>query len=230
MITTVIFDMDDTLYDEIDYCRSGFAAVSEFVGGLGNLPDSATKEAIFRTLWAEFTAGNHTSTFNTALEKLGIGYDDGMIGDLVGVYRRHEPDITLPADSKAVLDQLREKYALGLLSDGFLPAQQLKVKALGIEPYFEHIVYTEELGRKYWKPSEKGFKMLIKALNARGENCVYVADNSAKDFIAPNKLGFETIQLVRPHRIHTDSPFAPEAAPSHIIGSISQLPGILGQL
>jgi len=31
MITTVIFDLDDTLYDEIDYCRSGFASVAEFL-------------------------------------------------------------------------------------------------------------------------------------------------------------------------------------------------------
>jgi FMN phosphatase YigB (HAD superfamily) len=31
MITTVIFDLDDTLYDEIDYCKSGFMAVAEFL-------------------------------------------------------------------------------------------------------------------------------------------------------------------------------------------------------
>ena len=35
MITTVVFDLDDTLYDEVEYCRSGFEAVAEF---LANLP------------------------------------------------------------------------------------------------------------------------------------------------------------------------------------------------
>jgi len=31
MITTIVFDLDDTLYDEIDYCKSGFASVAEFI-------------------------------------------------------------------------------------------------------------------------------------------------------------------------------------------------------
>jgi FMN phosphatase YigB (HAD superfamily) len=31
MITTVVFDLDDTLYDEIEYCRSGFTSVAEFI-------------------------------------------------------------------------------------------------------------------------------------------------------------------------------------------------------
>jgi len=37
MITTVVFDLDDTLYDELDYCRSGFRAVAESVA---DLPDA----------------------------------------------------------------------------------------------------------------------------------------------------------------------------------------------
>ena len=31
MITTVVFDLDDTLYDEIEYIKSGFTAVAEFL-------------------------------------------------------------------------------------------------------------------------------------------------------------------------------------------------------
>ena len=37
MITTVVFDLDDTLYDEIEYCKCGFTAVSKF---LANLPEA----------------------------------------------------------------------------------------------------------------------------------------------------------------------------------------------
>jgi len=227
MITTVVFDLDDTLYDEIDYCRSGFAAVARF---LANLLGTPTAERIFDCFWRQFTAGSRTKTFNTALEELGIDYDEKLIGELVKVYRNHVPEITLPADSGDVLSRLSGKYALALLTDGFLPAQQLKVQALGLEKYFKCIIYTEQLGRNCWKPSPAGFEKLMQDLNARPETISFIADNEKKDFIAPNKLGFLTIQLIRPARIHTESSPELGAAARYIIHKISELPGLLEKL
>jgi len=202
MITTVVFDLDDTLYDEIEYCRSGFASAAEFIA---NLPKAPPAPDIFDALWRQFTTGSRKNTFNTALDELGIRYNDGLIQELVKVYRDHVPKITLPADSRDVLVELRDKYTLALLTDGFLPAQQLKVKALGIEEYFKCIIYTEQLGRDCWKPSPIGFEKLLKTLNTKAETVAYVADNEKKDFIGPNKLGILTIQIIRPARIHTES-------------------------
>ena len=120
MITTVVFDLDDTLYDEIEYCRSGFAAVAEFLSEPPRMPPA---ESIFSSLWRHFTAGNRTKTFNAALDELDIDYDDRRIGELVNVYRSHIPNITLPRDSRDVLCELRAKFTLALLTDGFLPGQ-----------------------------------------------------------------------------------------------------------
>jgi len=237
MITTVVFDLDDTLYDEIDYCKSSFAAVAEF---LANLPEprpssmgegeSPSAEGISAVLWEQFTTGNRTKTFNTALEKLSMDYDDKLIGELIKVYRNHNPKITLPQDSRDLLCELSTKYTLALLTDGFLPAQELKVRALGIEKYFKYIVYTEQLGREFWKPSPAGFEKIMQTLRAKPENMAYIADNEKKDFIAPNKLGFFTIQLIRPARIHRTVCGGPEAAAQHTIGQISQLSGLLEKL
>jgi len=256
MITTVVFDLDDTLYDEIEYCKSGFAAVAEFLANrseprpssmdeheapstpLQPRPSPRQAERIFGVLWEQFTTGNRTKTFNAALDELGIGYNDKLIGELIEIYRNHNPKITLPKDSRDVLCELSTKYTLALLTDGFLPAQKLKVQALGIEKYFELIVYTEQLGRECWKPSPAGFEKIIQALRAKPENTAYIADNEKKDFIAPNKLGFLTIQIIRPARIHTSVCGEREAAaqlrprPSprraqHTIDQISQLSGLL---
>ena len=230
MITTVVFDLDDTLYDEIDYCRSGLASVAEFLADLPGIPPA---ERIFEVFWTEFTAGNRTKTFNAALEQLGIAADtddNKLIGDLVKVYRSHVPKITLPDDSRDVLEQLSDKYTLAMLTDGFLPAQRLKVEALGIEGYFKCIIYTEKLGRVFWKPSPAGFEELIRTLGAKPQNIVYVADNEKKDFIAPNKLGFLTVQLVRPARIHTDSSSDAGAAAQYVIHKISRLTPLLDKL
>jgi len=224
MITTVVFDLDDTLYDEVEYCRSGFSSVSKFLGSLPEMPPS---ERLFDAFWKQFTAGNHTRTFNAALDKLGIGYEDKLIQQLIYVYRNHDPKIKLPRESREVLSELSEKFTLALLTDGFLPAQQLKVQALGIEKYFKCIIYTEQFGREFWKPSPAGFEKLMETLNAKAESMAYVADNQMKDFIAPNRLGFVTIQIIRPARLHSESSQEPDSAAQYTIHQISQLPPLL---
>ncbi|MFA5252761.1 MAG: HAD family hydrolase, partial [Phycisphaerae bacterium] len=165
-----------------------------------------------------------------ALDDLGLSYDDQLIQKLVETYRGHSPRILLPADSEKVLRQLSKKYTLALLTDGFLPAQQLKVQALKIENYFKCIIYTEQLGRQYWKPSPAGFEKLMQTLNAKPRTIAYVADNEEKDFIAPNKLGFLTIQITRPNRIHTSTSDAPNASAKQVIRKITQLPALLEKL
>lgn len=223
MITTVIFDMDDTLYDEVDYCASGFRAVAGYLAETF----AADKDAAFEALWGEFSAGNHRETFNCALDKLGIAYEIDDINRLVELYRNHKPDISLPSESKQILDQLNKDYSLALLTDGFLPAQKLKVDALGIEHYFKHIVYTEELGRQFWKPNPKGFEMILEKLSAKAENTVYIADNAKKDFIGPNSLGMDTIQLKRANKVHLSDAPDENGMPNSIIDSIILLPSLL---
>ena len=224
MITTVVFDLDDTLYDEVEYCKSGFISVSEFLADLPRMPPA---ESLFDAFWKQFNAGNHSKTFNTALSELGIGYDDKLIRQLIKVYRNHEPNITLPQESREVLSELDPRFTLALLTDGFLPSQQLKVQALEIEQYFKCIIYTEQLGREFWKPSPAGFEKIMETLNVKSQSMAYVADNQMKDFIAPNKLGFATIQIIRPARLHLESSQEPDSAAKYTIRQISQLPPLL---
>ena len=226
MITTVIFDMDDTLYDEVEYCASGFRAVAKYLAETFGV----NADAGFDLLWGEFSAGNHKETFNAALDGLGIAYEIDDIKKLVSLYRTHKPDIILPTDSKDVLGLLESDYPLALLTDGFLPAQKLKVGALGIEPYFKYIVYTEELGRQFWKPNPKGFEMILEKLSAKAENTVYIADNAKKDFIGPNTLKMHTIQLKRANKVHLSAPPGPNAVPDITTDSIMRIPEILKNL
>ena len=224
MITTVVFDLDDTLYDEVAYCKSGFTSVSEF---LADMPGFPPAERLFDALWKQFTGGNHIKTFNAALDELGIDYDGKLIRELIEVYRNHVPTIELPQESRDVLSQLSDKFTLALLTDGFLPAQRLKVQALGLEEYINCIIYTEQLGREFWKPSPVGFEKLMETLNVKAETMVYVADNEIKDFIAPNRLGFVTIQVIRPARLNSESSQEPDSGARYKIRQMSQLPTLL---
>lgn len=226
MLTTIIFDMDDTLYDEIDYCRSGFAAIDTYLSAIYQTDAGA----IFEALWAQFNAGNHTTTFNAALDSLDIDYDQKTIKNLIKVYREHKPDISLDEQTFEILIALSQKYDLALITDGFLPAQKLKIEALGLKKFFKCIVCTEELGREFWKPHPKGFEMILENLRADPKNTVCIADNAKKDFIAPNAMSITTIQLIRPNKVHLTQPESPRAAPKHTINTIDELPPLLEKL
>lgn len=227
MIKTVLFDLDDTLYDEIDYCRSGFQAVSEYMSGVYGV----SGDQAFKIMWQEFNFGDRGRVFNAVFEGLGISADDEGIFKLVEVYRGHKPDILLPDDSEEVLRGLSENYKLGLVSDGYLPAQRLKVEALGIENYFETMVFTEELGREFWKPSPRGFEVACENLGSSYEQCVYVADNAEKDFEGPNKLGFGgTIQLIREKKVHFGEGKSEISRPGHVINSLLELEVLIESL
>jgi len=227
MITTVIFDLDDTLYDELQYCKSGFRAVAESL--VEKKGASFDAERIFETLNEQFRSGDRTKIFNAALERLNIGYDRQLIAELVRVYRNHRPQINLPQDAGTTLEKLSKDYRLAMLTDGFMPAQRLKVEALKIARYFECIIYTEELGREYWKPSQTGFKRLLEKMQITADSAAYIADNVEKDFIAPNSLRMMTVQIIRAERIRPASvPCKPEAAPRHIIKTLTQLTELLG--
>ncbi len=231
MLKCIVFDMDDTLYDEIEYCKSGFRAVAEAIGDLVTSQQPPPEaEEFYNVLWSQFAAGNHKTTFNAVLEQFAIAYDDNLIAKLVETYRQHYPSITLPAESENVLKDLQTDYKLALLTDGYLPAQRLKAQALGIEKYFKCIIYTEELGREFWKPSPTGFEKITNELKVEGKDCAYISDNAAKDFIAPNKLGFETVQIIRKNAIHREPPLDEFAKPDLVIKSLDKLPALLKTL
>lgn len=228
MVKAVIFDLDDTLYDEISYCKSGFDAVAEC---LSQSHLDLNKEQVFDAFWDEFCNGDKTKVFNHGLSRVNINPDRHLVKSLVEVYRQHRPEMSLPKESKAVLKILSGNYKLGLLSDGFLPAQELKVEVLGIAKYFQAIVYTEALGREFWKPSTVGFEKICKDLQVEASECVYIADNVAKDFYPANKLGFaSSIQLVSSKGVHKTRLKGKDYAAKVKIESLSQLPELLKTL
>jgi putative hydrolase of the HAD superfamily len=225
MIKCIAFDMDDTLYDEADYYKSGFSVIADKIAK----DFSLNAKDVFEKMWELFSNGTRKDVFNTAAEKLGLKFDEQYIKLLVSVFREHKPDIILPADTRQVLTDSKKRYKLGLITDGWLPGQEYKVKALGIESFFDSIIYTEKLGTQFWKPSPKGFEKLLADLKINATEAVYVGDNLEKDFIAPNRMGYKTIRLVRSKGIHTSSAASKDAEAQYEIDSITKLNDLLNK-
>ena len=217
-IQAVVFDLDDTLYRERDYVRSGLMAVGEV------LRQRTGRRADFAGwMWRQFRAGRRTRIFDAAGARFGLALSRRDIADLVAVYRTHRPAIRPCRNVAALLRRLGRRFKLGLLSDGFLPAQQLKLDGLDLGLFFDAIVFTEQIARSAWKPSPRGFDAMRKRLGVPHAACCYVADNPAKDFVAPNALGWLTVCWRRSGQVHAGSPAPSGGAPKMVIRSGPEL-------
>lgn len=223
MTKVIAFDLDDTLYPEKEYVFSGFKAVSELVKRRLDIED------FYPELVKTFNGGERKKTFDTTLRRLGIESDEALIQDLVDCYRVHFPDINPYADVVPTLRHLHltEKYHLALITDGNLQAQKNKVRALNIGQFFEKIIYTDQYGKEYWKPSSSPFQLVMKYFSAEGDECVYIGDNMEKDFIGPNRLGWLTVQIKREEGQYVNSIGNDNHKPQVRIDSLKSLEKIL---
>jgi len=121
------------------------------------------------------------------------------LNKLIEIYRFHKPLITLPKDTKKILD-FTKNFETALISDGNYITQQNKFFALNLNSYIKFPIFTDFYHTK--KPELKAFKMVMDKFP--NEKYIYVSDNPKKDFIAPKKLNWFTIRFKNPNGIYKD--------------------------
>jgi putative hydrolase of the HAD superfamily len=196
MTPVVVFDLDDTLYLERDFVRSGFAAVGAWLAAHRGV------DAFEAHAWALFVAGRRGDVFDQVLPRLGLDPEPALIRRLVAVYREHPPQIRLEPAAADLLGALSGHCRLALLTDGYHDTQRRKIAALALEAWCDPVVCTDRWGREHWKPNPRGFLHIQGALEALPERCIYVGDNPAKDFRAPKALGWRTLRVRHPQGEH----------------------------
>lgn len=194
MRTALVFDLDDTLYPERQFVKSGFAAAGAFLDRRG----LAEGRVFFHKAVQVLEQGHRGHVFNLALREMGLPETPGLIEDLVRAYREHQPALTLYEDADWALERFRPHCRLGVLTDGYWQVQRQKVQALGVARRVDAIVYSDRFGRDNWKPSAVPYREMMRLLDCDGARCVYVGDNPAKDFVTAKRLGWLTVQVRRP--------------------------------
>lgn len=192
----IVFDLDDTLYLERDYVMSGLAAVAAWarpalgIDGLGPV------------MLERFHAGQRTRIFDDSLADMGLTASPDWIARMLTAYRQHRPNIALAQDAAAFLAHHQADTHFAVITDGFLDAQKRKIRALDLRRMGLRLgICTDRWGRECWKPHPRAFEHVEAVFGRSGLACTYVADNAAKDFIAPRRLGWRTVMIERPHRI-----------------------------
>ncbi len=195
-VKALVFDLDDTLYPEAAYVRSGFQAVARFLRAEAGLDP----EAVFLRLWTAHLRGDRGRLFDDLL----AGHPEVTCGParLVEVYRTHVPGLRLYPGMARFLDAAAARgLRLALISDGWLDAQVRKAAALDLPRWFDPVRFTDTWGRAYWKPHPRAFEEAERRLGLPPEALVYVANNPAKDFEAPRARGWRTVRVVHPGQV-----------------------------
>lgn len=220
MIRGVVFDLDDTLYLERDYVRSGFLYIADL---LSKYIDVSQGE-IFSYLWDLFLQGEKGNLFDQCLQHYPSLQEKVTVNELVTAYREHVPAIEIFPPLKKWLEKNREKFYLGIISDGPLKSQQAKVERLGVKNIIPDIILTDQWGREFWKPNPYSFEILSAQWGLQGEQLIYIGDNPEKDFLAPKRMGWRTVRLKIQGQLNCHKrPLTAEAAPDYEVFSIEHL-------
>lgn len=209
----VVFDLEDTLYQEMDFLKSGYQAVADY------LSKSVGKDDLYTEMIEAYQAGEK-DVFQKVLDDHQLTIDKS---ELLDIYRYHIPQIHLDSKVRSVLEQLQGKCHLALITDGRPRTKRNIINALGLSEFFDgaDVYISDEVG--HLKTAPYSFERIM----VKNPDCqyIYVGDNPVKDFLVPNRLGWMTVCL-KDHgqNIHPqDFSLAAEYLPQRKIKEITEL-------
>jgi putative hydrolase of the HAD superfamily len=216
----VAFDLDDTLYPEETFVRSGFRAVARALHERWGVDE----DEAFGVMWTSLHDRGRGSQFDDVVAHFGLRQS---VRELVGIYRHHTPAIALPPESRAVLEALAPR-PLYVVTDGHKVVQQGKIEALGLAPYLRHAYVTHRYGIHNRKPSTHVFELLMRRERCAPGDVLYVGDDPSKDFRNLRPLGVRTIRVRTGRCAHVVVPEAEDA--ERTVASIAAVPAIVEEM
>lgn len=190
-VKVIVFDLDDTLYEEIDYVYSGFKNVSKYF-----CEKYEIEEKLFYSDMLDILENDgRGQVFNKVLKKYNI-FSNKSLKKSISLYRLHTPKISLPTKSIEILNYYKELgVPLYLVTDGNKVVQANKIEALGLKKFMKFMYITHRYGQNNAKPSTYCFEKIAKTEKVKYSDIVYIGDNINKDFINIKKLGYRTIRI-----------------------------------
>ncbi|MFA9557111.1 HAD family hydrolase [Evansella sp. AB-rgal1] len=120
----------------------------------------------------------------------------------------------------SMLKQLRNKYKLGIISNGVTEFQLRNIQALGVADFFETILISEKEGVK--KPNPEIFHRAMARLGVSPSECIYIGDHPENDMRAAMDVGMKTIWKV-------DSYFG-DCEADYSIRNLGEIPSIVEKI
>lgn len=186
----LIFDLDDTLYNELDFVQSGFQAVAYFLEEEYGVAKSESLAIMNNILHKE----GRGAIFDLLLEMKHL-HCKTLVRKCVYIYRHHSPSISPFPEAEELLKSLDNP--LYIVTDGHKIVQEKKINALNIQKYFKKIYLTHRYGIRHSKPSIYCFDKIRKTEKCDWSDMVYIGDDPNKDFVNLKPLGMHTIRVLK---------------------------------
>ncbi len=200
----IFFDLDRTLWDFDAAAEVAFERIYEKYGlkSLG-IPSAHEFHEVYHPLnerlWELYREDKITkdylnrTRFVLPLEHYGI-HDTDLADHLSEDYVYWSPRIVrLVPGTMELLDYLKSKYHLHLITNGFQEVQHTKLSLSGLEPYFVTLTISEEVGVK--KPNPEIFLYALNKAQADIEDSLMIGDEMAVDIDGARAIGMDTVFL-----------------------------------
>lgn len=225
----VCFDLDDTICDlwEGEH-KARDTLIERLVEDSGH--PRALVSNIYDAEWATFK-GNYMDLVAEGLDEIdirdkhmrGVLKELGVKGDTreyAGLHCTEKMDgIYLYPDARNVMDTLKKKYRLTMITNGASVWQREKIEKLDIEDYFEEIIVSGELG--HHKPSSKIFEEMTRRTQVDASEIIYIGNNYMKDVVGAKESGWKAVWVKR------NDEERDESVPDYVINELSELLEIL---
>ena len=198
----LFFDLDHTLWDFKTNSRLALSEIyQEFdLKTLSNVSESdfiEIYEKYNHKMWSDYRNGKmsketlRTERFRQSLSHVGVK-DKELSMSAADYYVAHSPFKTaLFPDTIEVLTQLKAKYEMHIITNGFEEIQSIKMEQCKLNPFFNHIITSEKAGTK--KPHPSIFQYSLKMANAKPEESLMIGDNQLVDIEGAARVGIDGV-------------------------------------
>jgi putative hydrolase of the HAD superfamily len=202
MIKHIFFDLDHTIWD---FDRNAEETLTELyehhqLNALGlesAVEFIAAYTANNHSLWADYHLGRITKEvlraerFNKTFIELGV-HPERIPPQFEEDYVRISPTKTnLFEGSEEVLHYLKSKYTLHIISNGFKETTLIKMELSGLNPYFQNVIISEDVGVN--KPDKKVFEYALDKAAALKDESIMIGDSIEADIRGAQEFGMKAI-------------------------------------
>lgn len=236
IVRTVFIDLDDTLWATTRNNQAALREVYEARGWSRVIPTFETLRDVYQPindhLWHLYRMGEITKPelsvrrFREPLEHFMGPLSDEMIEEINTQF------LSLTASKKEIipgavelLQALRERYRIVILSNGFTEVQRRKMTSAGLLPYVDHVVLSEMAGVN--KPSKAIFDYALSYSRSRRSETVMIGDDWESDITGASNAGIPAIWF-NPRGLAT--PDERLRVPLYQVRTLAEIPALLRSL
>ncbi|WP_445747978.1 YjjG family noncanonical pyrimidine nucleotidase [Polaribacter sp.] len=198
-IQHVFFDLDHTLWDFEKNSDLTFQKVFDKQQVQVNLQDFLTVyKPLNREFWKLYREEKISKEalryqrLKKAFDAISYSISDDLIDVIAIEYIEFLPHFNHLFDHTFdVLDYLKPKYQLHIITNGFEEIQTKKMQSSNIHHYFDKIITSESVGVK--KPNPKVFEHALAIANATKDNSIMIGDSVEADIEGALQVGMEAI-------------------------------------